>query len=171
MEVEFAMSVRVKKIHPALKHGGYAATALLPGEDRVAFEKLHQDMIAELRPDGPLESDIVATIVRITWRKQNLDIFRIAQSARDRYSAIRSETVPSTTPPPCPHFDKYPNRDPCQKLISVNLNRRGSIRFFLLTETDIEHDGKRFVVRSAPRSGRQSRSPRDRHRARTASRR
>jgi hypothetical protein len=35
------MAVRVKKIHPALKHGGYSATGLLPGEDPAAFEKLH----------------------------------------------------------------------------------------------------------------------------------
>jgi hypothetical protein len=55
----FTMVVRVKKIHPALKHGGYAATGLLPGEDRAAFEKFHQDLIAELHPEGPLESDTV----------------------------------------------------------------------------------------------------------------
>jgi hypothetical protein len=93
------MTVRVKKIHPALKHGAYSATALLPGEDPAAFERLHQDLIAELRPDGSLESETVATIARVTWRKQNLDTFRIAQYARDRYSAIRSAKVPSTTPP------------------------------------------------------------------------
>jgi hypothetical protein len=104
------MAVRVKKIHPALKHGGYSATGLLPGEDPAAFEKLHQDLIAELRPDGPLESDVVATIVRLTWRKQNLETFRVAESARNRYSAIRSKIVPSTEPPrtyiPLGNFDR-----------------------------------------------------------------
>jgi hypothetical protein len=102
------MSARVKKIHPALKHGGYAATALLPGEDPAAFEKLHQDLIAELRPDGPLENEIVVTIVRLTWRKRNLETLRIAESARKRYSVIRSEKVPSTEPP----FQFYPLLDP-----------------------------------------------------------
>jgi hypothetical protein len=53
----FAMVVRVKKIHPALKHAGYSATTLLPGEDPAAFDKLHQDLIAEFHPDGPLEND------------------------------------------------------------------------------------------------------------------
>jgi len=48
--MEFAMSVRVKKIHPALKHEAYSATAFLPREDAAAFEKLRQDLIAELRP-------------------------------------------------------------------------------------------------------------------------
>jgi hypothetical protein len=110
----FAMVVRIKKIHPALKHAGYAATALLPGEDPAAFEKLHQDLIAELHPDGPLENATVAAIARLTWRKQNLDTFRIAQSARDRYSAIRSKKVPSTIPPQrfFPLLDLYGNPDP-----------------------------------------------------------
>jgi hypothetical protein len=48
------MSARVKKFHPALKYAGYSATGLLPGEDPAAFEELHQDLIAELQPDGPL---------------------------------------------------------------------------------------------------------------------
>ena len=49
------MAIRVKKLFPALKHGAYSATGLLPGEDRAAFEKLHRDLQAELRPDGPFE--------------------------------------------------------------------------------------------------------------------
>jgi len=98
--VEFVMAVRVKKLHPALKHGGYSAIRLLPGEDRAAFEKLHQDLIVELRPDGPLESDSVAAIAHLIWRKQHLGTFRIAEFAHARYSQIRSEKVPSETPPP-----------------------------------------------------------------------
>src|SRR5262245_29032249 len=85
------------KIHPALKHGGYAATAILPGENRADFEKLHQSLIAELAPVGALEDDIVATMARFVWRKQNLATFRIAVLARNRYSAIRSKwKVPDT---------------------------------------------------------------------------
>jgi hypothetical protein len=91
------MSVRVKKPHPALKHGGYSATGLLPGEDRAAFEKLHRDLQAELRPDGPFEEDIVADIARWMWRKKNLNTFRIAEAARKYHSAIQSEMIP--TPP------------------------------------------------------------------------
>jgi hypothetical protein len=37
--------------------------------------------------------------VRLLWRKQNLETFRIAEAARERYLAISSEMVPSTTPP------------------------------------------------------------------------
>ena len=65
-------------MHPALKHGGYAATALLPGENPAAFEKLHHDLIVELAPTGALEDDIVATLARLVWRKQNLATFRVA---------------------------------------------------------------------------------------------
>jgi hypothetical protein len=88
------MSVRFKKIHPALKHAGYSATALLPGEDRVAFEKLHRALIAEFMPAGALEEDIVADLARLIWRKQNLATFRIAQLADARREQIKDETVP-----------------------------------------------------------------------------
>jgi hypothetical protein len=87
------MSGRVKKLLPALKHGAYSATGFLPGEDRAAFEELRCDFISELRPEGPLESDIVETIARLIWRKQNLETLRIAESARKRYAAICSYLV------------------------------------------------------------------------------
>src|SRR6516225_1967464 len=95
---EFVVGVRVKKLYPALKHGGYSATGLLPGEDLAAFEKLHQDLRLEYCPDGPLQEDTVRDIALWTWRKQNLGTFRIAEAARERASAIRSEMIPSTTP-------------------------------------------------------------------------
>jgi hypothetical protein len=88
------VSVRFKKIHPALKHAGYSATTLLPGEDAAAFEKLHRALIAEFAPDGALEEDIVADIARLTWRKQNLATFRIAQLAQARCEQIYHEKAP-----------------------------------------------------------------------------
>jgi len=95
------VAVRFKKASPALKHGGYSATGLLPGEDRAAFEKLHLELRAEYRPDGPLEEDTVGDIARLLWRKQNLQTFRIADTARKRYLAILSEMVPSTPRDDC----------------------------------------------------------------------
>jgi hypothetical protein len=86
------MSIRTKKFSPALKHGGYSATALLPGEDPAAFEKLHTDLVAELVPNGPLEGDAVATIARLLWRKQNIATFRAVAAARDKWSeALNAE--------------------------------------------------------------------------------
>jgi hypothetical protein len=90
------MLVRVKKIHPALKHAGYSATTLLPGEDSAAFEELHRALIAEFTPVGALEEDIIADMARLTWRKQNLATFRVAKLARKRSAQIALEKVPPT---------------------------------------------------------------------------
>jgi hypothetical protein len=60
------MPVGTKKLHPALKHGLYSVIGVLPGEDRAAFEKLSRNLMLELRAEGPLESDIVETIARLT---------------------------------------------------------------------------------------------------------
>jgi hypothetical protein len=79
---------RSKKPHPALKHGGYSALTLLPGEDPTALEKLHKTLVAEFAPNGALEEDIILTIAHLTWRKQNLGTFRLAELARERRDAI-----------------------------------------------------------------------------------
>ena len=65
------MPVTIKKIPPSFKHGGYCATDVLPGESAAAFEKLKKDIVDELAPNGPLEDDIVKTLARLVWRKQN----------------------------------------------------------------------------------------------------
>jgi hypothetical protein len=85
--------VQSKKVHSALSHGGYAAKALLPGEDSAAFEKLHRNLIAELAPTGSIEEDIVATLARLVWRKQNMATYRIAKFAQKRYAVIEGEKL------------------------------------------------------------------------------
>jgi hypothetical protein len=92
--MEFPMLIQLNKLHPALKHAGYSATTLLPGEDPAGFEKLHQALIAEFSPVGALEEEIVADMARLTWRKQNLAIFRIAEMAKGRHSQIIREKLP-----------------------------------------------------------------------------
>jgi hypothetical protein len=89
---------KLRERHPALKHGAYSAMALLPGENPAEFRKLHEGLIAELAPGGALEEGIIATIARLTWRKQNLAIFRLAKHAQKRCSAIRSEKLPGEFP-------------------------------------------------------------------------
>jgi len=88
------MSIQVKKLHAALKHGAYSATAVLPGEDLEAFKKLHQECIAHYAPVGPLEDDVVATMVRLLWRKQNLRTCRLAELAVEYDAAIQREKLP-----------------------------------------------------------------------------
>jgi len=87
------MLTRFNKVHPALKHAGYSATTLLPGEDSAAFESFHRALIAEFTPLGALEEDIVADIARLTWRKLNLATFRIAELAKERHQKIAYEKV------------------------------------------------------------------------------
>jgi hypothetical protein len=88
------MPVRVKKLHPALKHAGYSAVGLLPGENKAEFEKLHRDLIAEFAPHGVFEDDIVATMARLLWRKKNLETFRVTALAQGRCHQIRREKIP-----------------------------------------------------------------------------
>jgi hypothetical protein len=82
------MPVIVKKVPPTFKHGGYCASDVLPGESAAAFEKLKKDIVDELAPNGPLEDDIVKTLARLVWRKQNLGTFNVAQRARERASQL-----------------------------------------------------------------------------------
>ena len=95
------MHTRVNRIHPALKHGAYSATAVLPGENRAAFEKLYRDLIAEFTPSGLLEDDIVADLARLVWRKQNLWTLDIAERAQSRWSDTWAIGV---CRPPMPHL-------------------------------------------------------------------
>jgi hypothetical protein len=79
------MVARVKSKHPAFKHGGYSATAVLPGEDRAEFEKLRRDLIAKYFPDGPLEEHYVAEAAHLIWRIDHLAIFHVAKNAREPF--------------------------------------------------------------------------------------
>jgi hypothetical protein len=88
------MTVRIKKRHPALKHAGYSATGILPGESAAEFGKLHQELICELTPNGALEDEIVAAMAHLIWRRKNLTIFRIAECAQQHITQIRGATVP-----------------------------------------------------------------------------
>jgi hypothetical protein len=87
------LSKRTKISHSALKHGGYSGLVVLPGEDKAAFEKLHHDLFVELSPVGPLEEDIVRTIARYVWRKQNLNTYRLAEAAKKRYNELLTTLI------------------------------------------------------------------------------
>jgi len=106
------MPVRTKKTHPALKHAGYSATTILPGESSAEFDKLHRRLIAELIPAGPLEDDIVATAARLLWRKQNLTTFRLAEVARSRRQQLVNANIPYS---PLLIPDLYERTDPAER--------------------------------------------------------
>jgi hypothetical protein len=111
---------RFKKAHPALKHAAYSATTLLPGEDPVAFDKLHRDVIAEFIPVGALEEHCVAQIAHLMWRKQNLAIFRIARQASRRCQQIEGENIPEKPPV------VYPEEADVVQKVETFLNAIGS---------------------------------------------
>jgi hypothetical protein len=83
----------------ALKHGVYSTIGLLPGESPAKFKKHQKDVIDEFRPNGPVEHDIVMTIARALWRKQNLATFQTAQLINFRYHQIIDEELKSRGTP------------------------------------------------------------------------
>ena len=64
---------------PALKHGAFAQTAILPGEDPREFEELHSALIEEWAPIGPTEEDAVLSIAKGVWRKRRAQKFLEAE--------------------------------------------------------------------------------------------
>jgi hypothetical protein len=82
------MPVPRQKSHPALKHVGYSTRTILPGESVAAFEKLHRDLFSELAPNSALARDIVATIARLIWRKQNVATFGSAANVQFKYRRV-----------------------------------------------------------------------------------
>jgi hypothetical protein len=56
--------------------------AVLPGEDKAAFEKLQRDLVDELAPVGAMEHEAVATMGRLTWRARHLTTCRRAERAQ-----------------------------------------------------------------------------------------
>lgn len=89
---EVYMSREVGRVHSAVKHGAYSATAVLPGESQAEFEELHRELISELCPSGAIEDDAVANIARLMWRKKNLRTLSTAELAQERYSEILTRT-------------------------------------------------------------------------------
>ena len=87
------MPVSLQKGYPGLKHGGFCAIGLLPGENRVEFNKLHRELISLCAPDDPLQDDVVATLSHLLWRKKHLSTIRLAGLARQRASQIRDEAT------------------------------------------------------------------------------
>jgi hypothetical protein len=91
------MSDQKRKRPPALKHAGFSATTILPGESASEFEELHQALIAELNPDGPLEDAIILSIAHYLWRQKNLGIFSRVEHAQQRVSEIRGALLARLT--------------------------------------------------------------------------
>jgi uncharacterized protein (DUF2384 family) len=79
------MSNRSPKHLNAVKHGAFAKTAILPGEDPAEFEELHSALIEEWKPAGPTEEDAVLSIAKGMWRKRRAQKLLQAQIERRRF--------------------------------------------------------------------------------------
>jgi hypothetical protein len=79
------MSSRGSKHLNAVKHGAFAKTMILPGEDPAEFEELHFSLIEEWKPVGPTEEDAVLSIAQGVWRKRRAQKLLQAQIANRRF--------------------------------------------------------------------------------------
>jgi hypothetical protein len=89
----------MKKRFAAIKHGAYSAMTILPGESAAEFEQLHQQLICEWNPNGVLETETIAALARLLWRRKNLSTFRSAELARKRMREIRDAVIPTIGTP------------------------------------------------------------------------
>jgi hypothetical protein len=144
-----AQRLRNKKPHGALKHGGYSALGLLPGESPAEFDRLHKDLFEELAPRGPLEEDIVSTLARLLWRKQNRSTFRTAELAKKRRTEIvKTEIATRNIPDPYPLLDLYARSEEAQAAHeeAVRVGKEQAQKelgdLFELTESDVATDDR-----------------------------
>ena len=63
----------------ATKHGAFARDAVLPGEDHKAIEKIHQGLIDEWTPTGPIEEEAVLSLAKHIMAKRRIDSFYKAE--------------------------------------------------------------------------------------------
>jgi hypothetical protein len=91
------MSKNRNRVPPALMHGCYSSLTVLPTEDEVAFDELHRDLVAEYNPVGRSEEIIISNLAKLTWRRENLVTYRLAEIVNRRHSSIYFALRP-----PCP---------------------------------------------------------------------
>lgn len=61
--------------------GSATKFTIFPGENSREFERLHRKNVEELAPDGPIEEDLVLTVVKCIWRKWRFQRFLAAKFA------------------------------------------------------------------------------------------
>jgi len=69
---------KARSAQNALIHGVTARRALLPGEDGDIFDALYKDLFKKFQPDGPIETEMVASAASLMWRLRRIPAFEIA---------------------------------------------------------------------------------------------
>lgn len=87
---------RIKCKRPnALKHGFYAGTPLIPGEDPDEFNNLYAELIDEWKPSGPTLRDGVFELADLRWKQRRLRRFmqtKLTSTAFDPRNPAFDET-------------------------------------------------------------------------------
>ena len=65
----------------AFTHGLTARSGLLAGEDPEEYRRLREEAIAQLRPEGVLELELVERMVSVFWRLRRVPAFEAALMA------------------------------------------------------------------------------------------
>jgi hypothetical protein len=67
---------------------GFAASSVLPGEDRLQFAEFAKGLFLRYEAQGALEEDAIRTMAEAIWRKQHLSIFKLAAQSRALYGHL-----------------------------------------------------------------------------------
>jgi hypothetical protein len=67
----------------AVKHGLFAAEAVITGENPADYQAYHDQFLAELAPVGMVESMLAARIISLAWRLQRAE--RMLEPGNRRY--------------------------------------------------------------------------------------
>src|SRR5215471_14919763 len=62
----------------ALTHGLTAQSAVLPSEDRAAYDRYKQSLLDEYQPKGPTEQDLVHDLAGTGWRLKRIPLLEAA---------------------------------------------------------------------------------------------
>lgn len=91
----------------ALKHGADAASLIIPGEDPELLAEPTRQFYEDLRPQGPVETALVDTIIRADWNNR-----RFARIEPQILNALVAAQEPCDYPlaPPGPQTPLEPTR-------------------------------------------------------------
>jgi hypothetical protein len=126
----------------AQKHGVFAISPVIPGEDPREFEELHSALIDEWQPSGPIEEDRVFGIADAMWRKLRSQKF------------LRAKLFANTIDPNQPAFDEG------YGLATLCLRLRGEPEtpFDKLASSHLRPDKIKYLSQKFPRANYQSTS-------------
>jgi len=62
----------------AYKHGAYARSRVIPGEDEADLMRLEQQYVIEFSPEGVVEIRLVETLVRCGWEQNRIPVLEAA---------------------------------------------------------------------------------------------